>query len=177
MNASVADWVTQILRGVITSGTGKRADIGRPAAGKTGTAQNNWAAWFVGYTPQLSTAVWIGYPDELRSLRGINGFSTVTGGSIPARTWAAFMEPAHEALPVLDFRPPGALPAPNGDVTIRQAARRAPIEIPRECGGVCPPEPEAPAPPSSDEEEAAASEGDDDDTDGAGEAAGSGAPP
>ena len=59
----VADNVTDILRGVITSGTGTRANIGRPAAGKTGTAQEWRDAWFVGYTPTLSTAVWLGYAD------------------------------------------------------------------------------------------------------------------
>jgi penicillin-binding protein 1A len=182
MYPAVADWVTQNLRGVFTSGPGKRASIGRPAAGKTGTAQHNWAAWFVGYTPQLSTSVWIGYPDELRPLRGINGFSTVTGGSIPARTWAAFMGPAHEALPVIDFRPPGALPAPNGDVTIRPAARRAPVEISRECGGVCAPPPEAPEPDESPDaatvpDDAATDENEGDAPGPPGETNGAGAPP
>jgi penicillin-binding protein 1A len=152
VNASVADWVTQIERGVITSGTGRRANFGRPASGKTGTADDYRAAWFVGYTPQLATAVWIGHSDIPRSLRGINGFSTVTGGSIPARVWKAFMEPAHEGLPVLDFPPPGPLPAPNGDLVIRPSPRRAPIELPRECGGVCAPDPEVTSPTTEPEE-------------------------
>src|SRR5581483_8891304 len=59
----IADNVTDVLRGVISSGTGTRANIGRPAAGKTGTAQEYRDAWFVGYTPTLSTAVWLGDKD------------------------------------------------------------------------------------------------------------------
>src|SRR5579884_3516913 len=53
---------TQVLKGVITSGTGTAAGYGCPAAGKTGTAENLSNAWFVGYTPKLATAVWVGYP-------------------------------------------------------------------------------------------------------------------
>jgi membrane peptidoglycan carboxypeptidase len=136
LNPAVADWTTQVLRGVITSGTGKRANIDRPAAGKTGTAQDYRAAWFIGYTPQLSTAVWMGYSDSPRALRNIDGFSVVTGGTIPARTWAAFMGPAHEGVPVLDFVAPGVLPAPNGDVPVDRADRSAPFVLRSEgCGG------------------------------------------
>jgi penicillin-binding protein 1A len=56
----VADNVTKVLQGVITGGTGTAAQLGRPAAGKTGTTSNYTNAWFVGYTPTLSTAVWMG---------------------------------------------------------------------------------------------------------------------
>jgi hypothetical protein len=62
------------------------------------------------------------------------------------------MEPAHEGLPVLDFPPPGPLPAPNGDLVIRPSPRRAPIELPRECGGVCAPDPEVTSPTTEPEE-------------------------
>ena len=62
LDPAVAYLTTDILKGVISDGTGTGADIGRPAAGKTGTTQENRDAWFVGYTPQLATAVWMGYP-------------------------------------------------------------------------------------------------------------------
>ncbi|MFH1833855.1 MAG: PBP1A family penicillin-binding protein, partial [bacterium] len=72
--------VTSILQEVITSGTGTAADIDRPAAGKTGTTQDHRDAWFVGYTPELVTAVWVGYPDEQESMTNVRGLA-VTGGS------------------------------------------------------------------------------------------------
>ncbi len=76
---------TQVLKGVITSGTGTAANYGCPAAGKTGTAENLDNAWFVGYTPKLSTAVWVGYPQG--NLPMANGF----GGSLAAPIWHDFM--------------------------------------------------------------------------------------
>ncbi len=76
---------TQVLKGVITSGTGTAAGYGCPAAGKTGTAENYGNAWFVGYTPRLSTAVWVGYPQGNISMPG--GF----GGTLAAPIWHDFM--------------------------------------------------------------------------------------
>jgi len=114
LDAGVASQVTDILKGVITEGTGTKADIGRPAAGKTGTAQEWRDAWFVGYTPQLSTAVWIGNRDRPTSLFGIKGVPRVTGGSIPAETWRAFMLEALKDVPPTDFAgaPVAAAPPP-----------------------------------------------------------------
>jgi penicillin-binding protein 1A len=86
--------VNDVLKGVIDHGTAVAARIGRPAAGKTGTTQEYRDAWFVGYTPQLATAVWMGYTREEFSMRNIAGFSTVTGGSLPARIWHDFMQEA-----------------------------------------------------------------------------------
>jgi len=103
LDPGVANQVTDILKGVISGGTGTKADIGRPAAGKTGTAQEWRDAWFVGYTPQLSTAVWIGNRDRPTSLFGIKGVARVTGGSIPAETWRAFMTEALRDVPPTDF--------------------------------------------------------------------------
>ncbi|HVL02859.1 MAG TPA: transglycosylase domain-containing protein, partial [Acidimicrobiales bacterium] len=94
LDPNVAFQVTDILKGVITGGTGTAADIGRPAAGKTGTAQEWRDAWFVGYTPTLSTAVWMGNRDQPTSLFNVKGVARVTGGSIPAATWKAFMTEA-----------------------------------------------------------------------------------
>ncbi|HUP69700.1 MAG TPA: transglycosylase domain-containing protein [Acidimicrobiales bacterium] len=107
----IADNVTDVLRGVITGGTGTRADIGRPAAGKTGTSQEFGNAWFVGFTPQLSTAVWIGDRTGNVPLRNVKGLERVTGGSIPAETWKAFMVEALKDVPPVDFDVPVPLTA------------------------------------------------------------------
>jgi penicillin-binding protein 1A len=80
--------VTKILEMNIQSGTGTRADYGCPAAGKTGTTDESKDAWFVGYTPQLSTAVWVGYPDAGIAMPGAQG------GQYAAPVWNAFMQPA-----------------------------------------------------------------------------------
>jgi penicillin-binding protein 1A len=113
IHQAVADNVTSLLEGVIAGGTGEAADIGRPAAGKTGTAQEYRAAWFVGYTPQLSTAVWMGYSDVPRPLVGIKGVGSVFGGTFPAQTWARFMRSALDGVPALPFAEPGPLPPPT----------------------------------------------------------------
>jgi penicillin-binding protein 1A len=103
-----------VLRGVVTSGTGRRADIGRPAAGKTGTTQLWRDAWFAGYTPQLAAAVWMGSPKGLESMQGVAGVN-VTGGSFPAQIWNAFMGAASAPMPVAEFSVPDATrwPAPT----------------------------------------------------------------
>ncbi len=87
----VAGKVTEALRDVVDYGTGTAGDIGAGVAGKTGTAENHSDAWFLGLTPALSTAVWMGYSDSQRPLTDIAGHATVYGGTIPARTWATFM--------------------------------------------------------------------------------------
>ena len=91
----VADNITDVLVDVVTGGTGRRAGVeGHPIAGKTGTGQEYRAAWFVGYTPSLATAVWMGHADGLASLRDINGVARVTGGSHPAIAFSDFMNAA-----------------------------------------------------------------------------------
>jgi penicillin-binding protein 1A len=117
----IADNVTDLLRGVITGGTGTAANIGRPAAGKTGTGENFTNAWFVGYTPTLSTSVWMGYADtNNHPLLGIRGFAKVYGGTIPARTWHDFMSVALKDVPVTDFNQPAPL-KPLADAIARIA--------------------------------------------------------
>jgi membrane peptidoglycan carboxypeptidase len=108
LSTEVADNVTDVLRGVVENGTGKRAILdGRPVAGKTGTSQGNGNAWFVGYTPQLSTSVWIGYKDSLKPVRNLKGVrGGITGGSLPAMTWKRFMEAALADQPVAEFAEP-----------------------------------------------------------------------
>ncbi|TAL16264.1 MAG: penicillin-binding protein [Frankiales bacterium] len=119
LEADVAADVTHALQAVLgPGGTAAAAAIGRPAAGKTGTTTDNTAAWFVGATPQLSTAVALFGPKPADRLR-IDGVREVTGGSFPARLWDAYMTSALEGLPVEAFPPPafvgedrGASPSP-----------------------------------------------------------------
>lgn len=96
ISSKTARLVTQALRGVISGGTGTRARFadGRQAAGKTGTTNKNRDVWFVGYVPQLSTAVWMGSATGLESMTNVAGLSQVFGGTFPARIWQAFMGPA-----------------------------------------------------------------------------------
>jgi len=99
MTTEQADLLTSILQRVVTQGTGKRAALAdRPAAGKTGTTDNYGDAWFVGYTPQLAVAVWVGYPDELRPMLTEFGGKAVAGGTLPALIWKAFMTAAARDL-------------------------------------------------------------------------------
>jgi membrane peptidoglycan carboxypeptidase len=94
-----ASTITSILQGVVRQGTGERAALDdRPVAGKTGTTSNYGDAWFVGYTPQLVTAVWVGYPSRFRPmLREFDG-KPVVGGTYPALIWKAFMKRALQTL-------------------------------------------------------------------------------
>lgn len=110
-----ADLVTYCLRGVVEGGTGKAAAFGKPVAGKTGTTQDNKDAWFVGYTPKLTAAVWLGFPDagpdgEVPTMNNIHGLPGVTGGSLPAEIWRKFMERVTEGTDTGTFRSPEAFP-------------------------------------------------------------------
>lgn len=109
LDRNVADTINYVLERNIRSGTGSRASIGRPAAGKTGTTQNHQNAWFAGYTPELTAVVWVGYapgPDgtiaEMKAVRGVE----VTGGSFPATIWRRFMAEAVKGLPETAFNRP-----------------------------------------------------------------------
>ena len=99
MPPSVAESVNAILAKVITRGTGTRADFGRPAAGKTGTAQDFSNAWFSGYTPQLSTSVWVGYRGSNKPLMNVQGVRRVSGGTLPAEMWREYMKGVNDRLP------------------------------------------------------------------------------
>jgi len=102
--------VTSILQRVVTEGTGHRAALDdRPAAGKTGTTENYGDAWFVGYTPQLAVAVWIGYPDRLQPMETEYAGDPVAGGTFPALVWRTFMK---NALAHLE-EPPESFPYPS----------------------------------------------------------------
>jgi membrane peptidoglycan carboxypeptidase len=107
LDPAVAYLATDMLKGVIKRGTGRSAEIGRPAAGKTGTTQQYRDAWFVGYTPDLVTAVWVGYPEAQREMTSVHG-RNVTGGSLPADIWARFMKAAlADTEPTAFERPEG----------------------------------------------------------------------
>ncbi|MBK6501420.1 MAG: hypothetical protein IPG03_03320 [Candidatus Microthrix sp.] len=106
MTPEVARWVTDVLQSNVERGTGTKARIwGQQVAGKTGTTQDYGDAWFVGYSPYMATAVWMGNPktngDKMRSVGGIK----VTGGSYPSEIWQAFMSRVHADLPQLSFPP------------------------------------------------------------------------
>ena len=94
--------ITNMLESVINGGTGGNAAIGRPAAGKTGTTDDSKDAWFVGYTPDLVAAVWIGDDYGSETLRGI------TGGDTPAIMWGQFMANALANTPASDFSVPAS---------------------------------------------------------------------
>ena len=113
---AIAAEAVDILKGVVSSGTGVGANIGRPQFGKTGTAQNASDAWFVGAIPQMATAVWVGFPQgQIPMCCGNVRISTVYGGTWPASIWRAFMVAATRGLPVKEFGT-----APNADyVTLR----------------------------------------------------------
>jgi penicillin-binding protein 1A len=88
---NVAQTAKGILAGVISGGTGKAAQIGEFAAGKTGTTENYGDAWFVGFNKDLTVAVWVGYPDKLRPMLTEYHGSPVAGGTFPAEIWHDFM--------------------------------------------------------------------------------------
>lgn len=102
--------ITNMLESVMFGGTGGGASIGRPAAGKTGTTDESKDAWFVGYTPDLVAAVWMGDDYGIETLDGI------TGGTVPAVIWRDFMSQALNAMeiPASDLTvPPGAASIAN----------------------------------------------------------------
>ncbi|WP_036483306.1 transglycosylase domain-containing protein [Myxosarcina sp. GI1] len=98
--------LTTMLQGVINEGTGRKASIGRPAAGKTGTTSSERDVWFVGYVPQLATAVWVGNDDYRSMGKGI------TGGDFAAPVWRSFMLKALENEPVKQFPAASKYPRP-----------------------------------------------------------------
>jgi penicillin-binding protein 1A len=99
MPASVAQQLHDMLTGVVQSGTGTQAGIsGVDIAGKTGTTTNYADAWFVGWTPQLTTAVWVGFPNRLVPMTTLYNGGPVEGGSFPAILWRDFMTQALQVL-------------------------------------------------------------------------------
>ena len=146
LETAVADHVTDVLTGVVLDGTGKKAEVeGHSIAGKTGTAQAYRAAWFVGYDPHLTTAVWMGHADKLASLRNINGVGNVTGGSHPAIAFSEIMTAGLDGVEPVEFPEPGELPKRVANVDQVVASRSETVANPRsraravqaDCGGPC----------------------------------------
>ncbi|GAX38200.1 transglycosylase domain-containing protein [Nodularia sp. NIES-3585] len=96
-----------VMRSVVTSGTGRGADIGRPSAGKTGTTSSERDIWYVGTVPQLTTAVWVGRDDNRPLSRG------ATGGGMVAPIWKDFMQQALKGVPSENFKPPSQFQRPK----------------------------------------------------------------
>jgi penicillin-binding protein 1A len=109
----IADWVaaevTEILEENMQSGTGTGAYFGRTAAGKTGTTDRHTDAWFCGYTPDLSTTVWVGYPRANIPMESVHGIS-VAGGTFPAEIWNRYMSKALAPAPAREFPEPRTSP-------------------------------------------------------------------
>ena len=138
----VAADVTYAMQQVVEGGTGVNAQLaGRPAAGKTGTTTGNRNAWFIGFTPQLSTAVWVGRPSgaALKGVLGITG--GVYGGRIPAQVFKMYMDAALAGAPVLPFPPrasvgtvvapsPSATPTPSPSATPSSTPSATPSPTP-----------------------------------------------
>ncbi len=110
----IAAQVNDILQDVMKQGTGVEARIGRPAAGKTGTSENEADAWFVGYTPDLVAAVWVGFPEGQISMTPPRTRETILGGTWPAYIWRQFMSVALADVPASQFLPPGGEAALSG---------------------------------------------------------------
>jgi penicillin-binding protein 1A len=116
LSRQVADRVTYALAGALRNGTGAAAYFGRPAAGKTGTAESFRDAWFCGFVPQLAACVWIGHVRAEIPMAYVAGFPQVVGGSVPARVWHDFMAPAVKPWSIR------SLPVPTAEELNRSSA-------------------------------------------------------
>ncbi|MEV7794874.1 transglycosylase domain-containing protein [Streptomyces sp. NPDC087512] len=108
MSEKTADTINTLLKGVVEDGTGTQAGLGsRPSAGKTGTTDERFAAWFVGYTPNLAGAVWVGDPKHERQMVDITiggvPYDKVFGGAVPGPIWRDMMSGALQDKPAPDF--------------------------------------------------------------------------
>ena len=124
----VAADATYAMQQVVSGGTGVRAQLagGRPSAGKTGTTGNNANAWFVGFTPQLATAVWVGR-QQGGPLRGVLGSdSGIYGGTVPAEVFKTFMDAALQGQPMQDFPPRAGV----GSAPVQSTAPASPSVAP-----------------------------------------------
>ena len=99
IDPNAAATLADVMRGVVSRGTGMNAGIGRPAAGKTGTTDSYKDAWFVGFTPNLVAGVWVGNDNNVP-------LPWTTGGDLPAIIWGDFMAKAHRDLPLINFPKP-----------------------------------------------------------------------
>ncbi|WP_279399094.1 transglycosylase domain-containing protein [Streptomyces sp. APSN-46.1] len=152
MDNSIADNVTKVLENVVENGTGtkvRKLGFTRPAAGKTGTTDQNKSAWFVGYTPELSTAVTLFRTDptsadkKLLSMNHVGGVDSIHGGDIPAVIWTEYMRDALKGAPVKDFPEPDEIGV-TADAS--GAPSPSPSVIPSPSTSVSPPPASSPPP-------------------------------
>jgi penicillin-binding protein 1A len=136
LSTQTADQLTDVLEQNVERGTGTRAQIGRPAAGKTGTTSDWRDAWFVGYTPELATSVWVGFQEPGRFMVPPSTPIRVTGGSYPARIWGTFMADALAGVPVVPFPEPP--PPPEPALPTPDEAVAGPVAPPTEGPGTVP---------------------------------------
>lgn len=140
-----ASMMVKMMKKVVTEGTAKRAAFGRPAAGKTGTSQNWRDAWFVGFTPDYVTGVWVGNDND-------KPMNKVVGGDIPASIWRRFMLSAHQNLALRDFDwllpdpTPESEPDPRNGYYETLAAEFGRVASELEAAASAPPGPEQPGP-------------------------------
>jgi penicillin-binding protein 1A len=134
LDSGLADTVSSVLTQVIERGTGTGAKLDRPAAGKTGTGQDYKNAWFCGYTPELATAVWVGFPLEEVKMSPPNTRITVYGGTWPAAIWKAFMTNVLAGVAPRDFVAPTTTTTTTLPTATTSRALGAPTPVPAVAG-------------------------------------------
>ncbi|MGG7572654.1 transglycosylase domain-containing protein [Streptomyces sirii] len=146
MDSNIANNVTKVLENVIDNGTAKDANrLNMPAAGKTGTTDENKSAWFVGYTKQLSTAITMFREDAQNprqlSMNGVGGFDSIHGGALPTEVWTEYMlqamngvtpEPFPAAIPLGERADEAGMPSPTPTPTPSDTPSATPSETPTE---------------------------------------------
>ncbi|UKY55304.1 penicillin-binding protein [Streptomyces inhibens] len=146
MDSNIANNVTKVLENVIQNGTAKEAKrLGMPAAGKTGTTDENKSAWFVGYTKQLSTAITMFREDAQNprqlSMNGVGGFDSIHGGALPTEVWTEYMlqamngvqgEPFPLATSIGQRVDEAGMPSPTPTPTPSDTPTETPSETPSE---------------------------------------------
>ncbi len=150
INADTAAMMTKMMAATIESGTGRAAQLDRPAAGKTGTTSDNKDGWFLGFTGDLTAGVWLGRDDN-KAVAGL------AGGKLPAIVWADFMRAATAGLPpqpLFALTQPGDVIEPDDEVYGLTPPRDEPVDAPltQGDGGIPPPPPPEAAEPRLDED-------------------------
>jgi penicillin-binding protein 1A len=154
LEQDVAEQVQSLLRNVVMVGTGTRAQVGDLAiSGKTGTTEGYGDAWFVGWTPDYTIAVWVGYPDEFKPMETEFNGEPVAGGTFPAGIFKTFVESIQRIYPPKEdeeeetetpSEPAPVAPAPTATVAPETGGETAPAPAPEESAPA--PEDTAPAP-------------------------------
>jgi penicillin-binding protein 1A len=162
LEQDVAEQVESLLRNVVKVGTGTRAQVGDvPIAGKTGTTEGYGDAWFVGWTPEYTIAVWVGYPNETKSMETEFAGQPVAGGTYPASIFRTFVEAIQriyppkekveetDEVPVAPVAPAEPAPVDPAPTAVPQDTAPAPAPPPEETAPAPAPAPEEPAPEES----------------------------